>query len=58
MLYHLCIGIVALVTVLTPSNFRAERTQTKGDTACNRTSELQVSSYVVRLVGMYLQALL
>ncbi len=46
MLYHLCIGIVALITVLTPSNFRAERTQTKGDTTCNRTSELQVSLYL------------
>ena len=45
MLYHLCIGIVALITVLTPSNFRAERTQTKGNTTCNQTSELQVSSY-------------
>ena len=45
MLYHLCVGIVALITVLTGTNFRAERTQTKGDTTCNRTLELQVSSY-------------
>ncbi len=45
MLYHLCVGIVAFITMLTGTNFRAERTQTKGDTTCNRTLELQVSSY-------------
>ena len=50
MLYHLCVGIVALITVLTGTNFRAERTQTKGDTTCNRTLELQVSSYLLQRV--------
>ena len=44
MLYHFWVGIVALKTVLTLTNFRAERTLTKGDTTCNRTLELQVSS--------------
>ncbi len=33
---------------VTGSNFRAERTQTKGDTTCNRTLEFQVSSYLYR----------
>ncbi len=57
MLYHFCVSIVALITVLTRitrTNFRAERTQTKGDTTCNRTSELQVSSYSVSHVPVLL----
>ncbi len=44
MLYHLCVGIVALITVLTGTNFwgRKDTNQT-----CNRTLELQVSSYLI-----------